>query len=163
MIYDCSSVQSFASASRSYFHTPPFLQGPIFPKNLTNLTNLTDFTNLQILQTSCKPHGPRVDFSCALHRLLHRRIPAGSEIGPAVASCAQNRAGTACFRAADFGKSSNWKTEKIGRYWARPLGSEARSVLRPGTVLPWLNKSRGAASLQLPAPIQSLQRDMSVD
>lgn len=54
MIYDCSSVQSCDSASRSYFHTLTFFQPPIFPKTLTNLTDLTDFT---ILQTPYKRAG----------------------------------------------------------------------------------------------------------
>lgn len=54
MIYDCSSVQSCASAACSYFHTLTFFQPPIFPKTLTNLTDLTDFT---ILQTPYKRAG----------------------------------------------------------------------------------------------------------
>lgn len=67
MIYDCSSVQSCDSASRSYFHTQHFFQPPIFPKTLTNLTDLTDFTILQTSYRQCAGTCRTFVQLCGLH------------------------------------------------------------------------------------------------
>ena len=58
----------------------------------------------------------------------------GRRASGAVASRARGHAEIMHFSSVSARKVRNWKTEKIGRRSARPLGSESRSVLRHGTV-----------------------------
>ena len=182
MIYDCSSVQSCDSASRSYFHTQHFFQPPIFPKTLTNLTNLTDFTILQTSYRQCAGTCRTFVQLCGLH---------GAPIffrAPCTGCCvAAFRRGWKTVRRAAGRASGRWLHARTGmqkscifpaflpeklKFLGQKKSPKIRSPTRHrGQIsftawnrVKWQEES-GAPRRRVAAPhlSQSLQRDVSVD
>lgn len=172
MIYDCSSVQSCDSASRSYFHTLTFFQPPIFTKTLTNLTDLTDFTILQTPYKRAGCTGAPIFFrapctGCCIAAFRRGWKTVRRAAGRVSAERLHARAGMQelhvfyrfCLEKLKF--LGQKKSPKI----CSPTRSRGQISFTAWNRVKWQEESGGAASPRCCVPTipNPIQRDMSVD